>query len=448
MFIKYIVFIFFLINSLWLPAQTNWTGERVVDLFEKPEKVEWVKYYKGRFNDMNDVVITLAGDGKTIKGEMQYLRSKAIFYFVGETKKNKLILQEYDQEGFITGYLKGEYTEWGIRGEWQNTENNLGSKLRLEEVKSKVEVPSYCGDNKWIRTYRGNIGKDKTKMILQRNGAGKVVGSLIFLNKTNTRKIKGYSDTFDNFYLTIKDEMNRPQGKLEGSFDDKNKFNANYIKGNSKEFTCTFHPEAGLSVGCQEYADYATSYDVLFPKTRNQAFNNWIEEIMLTWNGQCKKYMNEIVTMRQTPVPSMRQMLRAHAWTDIDVYNNELVSGQMHFSNSWTKNSKSRNLNFDLNSGKEILAKDIFKSDFDQVTYAKKYMKNRLLQHAYAKDEKFIEWLNTQEFEAFNFRSEGIYFATDFHPIYGRQSVTIPYKKLESFFVKNNIIQNFLKGKY
>ena len=448
MTIKYIVFVFFLINSLALSAQTNWTGERVVGLFEKPDKVEWVKYYKGRFNDMNDVVVTLAGDGKTIKGEMQYLRSKAIFYFVGETKKNKLILQEYDTEGFITGYLKGEYTEWGIRGEWQNTKNDLGSKLRLEEVKTKVEVPSYCGDNKWIRTYKGNIGKDKTKMILQRNGAGKVVGSLIFLNKTNTRKIKGFSDTFDNFYLSIKDEMNRPQGKLEGSFDDKNKFNANYIKGNSKEITCTFHPETDLSVGCQEYADYATSYDVLFPKTRNQAFNNWIEEIMLIWNGQCKKHMNDIITMRQTPVPSMRQMLRAHAWTDIDVYNNELISGQMHFSNSWTKNSKSKNLNFNLKSGKEILAKDIFKSDFDQVTYAKKYMKNRLLQHAYAKDEKFIEWLNTQEFEAFNFRSEGIYFATDFHPIYGRQSVTIPYKKLEDFFVKNNIIQNFLKGKF
>ena len=429
-------------------GQTNWTGETVIGLFEKPDKVEWVKYYKGRFNDMNDVVVTLASDGKTIKGEMQYLRSKVFFYFVGETKKNKLILQEYDPEGFITGYLKGEFTEWGIRGEWQNTENNLGSKLRLEEVKTKVEVPSYCGDNKWIRTYRGNIGKDKTQMILQRNAAGKVVGSLIFLNKTNTRKIKGYSDTFDNYYLTIKDEMNRPQGKLEGSFDDKNKFNANFIKVNNKEFTCTFHPEADLSVGCQEYADYATSYDVLFPKTRNQAFNNWIEEIMLTWNGQCKKYMNEIVTMRQTPVPSMRQMLRAHAWTDIDVYNNELISGQMHFSNSWTKNSKSQNLNFNLKSGKEILAKDIFRSDFDHVAYAKKYMKNRLLQHAYAKNERFIEWLNNQQFEAFNFRSEGIYFATDFHPIYGRQSVTIPYKKLEDFFVKNNIIQNFLKGKF
>ncbi len=448
---KYHHIVFILVFSLFsvaLTAQTFWTGEPILGLFEKPEKVEWVKYYKGRFNDMNDVVITLAGDGKDIKGEMQYLRSKTVFYLVGEAKKNKLTLQEYDVEGLVTGYFKGEYTEWGIRGEWQNIENNLGSKLRLEEVKNRVEVPSYCGDNKWVRTYSGNIGRDKAKMILQKNGAGKVMGTFIFLNKTNTRKIKGYSDTFDNFYLTIKDEMNRPQGKIEGSFDEKNKFNANYTKNNGKEIACTFHPDVDLSVGCQEYADYATSYDVLYPKTRNESFNDWIEKIMLSWNGACKKYMNEIVTMRQVPVPSMRQMLRSHAWTDIDVYNDELISGQIHFSSSWTKNAKSQNLNFNLKTGKEILAKDIFKSDFDQVAYAKKYMKNRMLQHAYAKDVKFVEWLDTQQFEAFNFRSEGIYFATDFHPIYGRQSVTIPYKKLKDFFVKNDIIQNFLKGKY
>lgn len=448
---KNIVYIFSLFIFVFggnLSAQTFWTGEPVLGLFEKPEKVEWVKYYKGRFNDMNDVVLTLASDGKNIKGKMEYLRSKAVFYLVGEVKKSKLILQEYDSEGLITGYLKGEYVESGIRGQWQNVDNNLGSDLKLEEVKNRVEVPSYCGDNKWVRIYTGNIGKDKARMILQKNGAGKVVGTFIFVNKTNTQKIKGYSDAFDNFYLTIKDEMNQPQGKIEGSFDDRNKFNVYYTKTNGKEFTCTFHADINLPVGCQEYADYATSYDVLYPKTRNEAFNQWIEKIMLTWNGKSKKYMNEIVTMRQTPVPSMRQMLRAHAWTDIDVYNSDVISGQIHFSSSWTKNPTSQNLNFNLKSGKEILAKDIFKSEFDQVAYAKKYMKNRLLQHAYAKDVKFLEWLNTQKFAAFNFRSEGIYFATDYHPLYGRQSVTIPYKKLKEFFVKNDIIQNFLKGKY
>ena len=448
---KNIVYIFSLFIFVFggnLSAQTFWTGEPVLGLFEKPEKVEWVKYYKGRFNDMNDVVLTLASDGKNIKGKMEYLRSKAVFYLVGEVKKSKLILQEYDSEGLITGYLKGEYVESGIRGQWQNVDNNLGSDLKLEEVKNRVEVPSYCGDNKWVRIYTGNIGKDKARMILQKNGAGKVVGTFIFVNKTNTQKIKGYSDAFDNFYLSIKDEMNQPQGKIEGSFDDRNKFNVYYTKTNGKEFTCTFHADINLPVGCQEYADYATSYDVLYPKTRNEAFNQWIEKIMLTWNGKSKKYMNEIVTMRQTPVPSMRQMLRAHAWTDIDVYNSDVISGQIHFSSSWTKNPTSQNLNFNLKSGKEILARDIFKSEFDQVAYAKKYMKNRLLQHAYAKDVKFLEWLNTQKFAAFNFRSEGIYFATDYHPLYGRQSVTIPYKKLKEFFVKNDIIQNFLKGKY
>lgn len=440
--------IFFSLFSAMLSAQTFWTGEPVLGLFEKPEKVEWVKYYKGRFNDINDVVLTLAGDGKDIKGKMEYLRSKTVFYLVGEAKKNNIILQEYDPEGLITGYLKGEYSESGIRGTWQNVDNNLGSNLKLEEVKNKVEVPSYCGDNKWVRIYTGNIGKDKARMILQKNGAGKVKGSFIFLNKTNTQKIKGYSDTFDNYYLTIKDEMNHPQGKIEGSFDDKNKFNVNYIKASGKEFTATFHPDVNLPVGCHEYADYATSYDVLYPKTRNESFNEWIEEIMLAWNGNAKKYMNEIVSMRQTPIPSMRQMLRAHAWTDIDVYNKDLISGQIHFSSSWTKNPTSQSLNFNLKSGKEILAKDIFKAEFDYVAYAKKYMKNRLLQHAYAKDTNFIEWLDTQQFETFNFRSEGIYFATGYHPLYGRQSVTIPYKKLKAFFVKNDIIENFIKGKY
>lgn len=431
-----------------LSAQSGLEDDPVVEMFDKPQKVEWVKHYKGRLNDMNDVAVTLAKEGKNVKGELQYLRSKAVFYLAGELKKDKLILQEYDLAGQISGYISGEFFNQGLRGSWQNTGNTLGANIRLKEVKNRVDVPTYCGNNKWIRFYTGQLGRDKTRMVLQKNSGAHISGTLNIFNKNGTQNLKGYTDIFDNIYLTIKDEMARPQGKLEGTFDDQKKFNANYIKKNGKEISCTFHLNKTLPMACQEYADYTSDFDVLYPKTQNESFNKWIENIMQVWEADCKKYTEKKSEMIQVPTPVMRKSLRAYGWSDVDIYTDDFISGQLHFFTSWKERPTSRNLNFNFKTGKEILASDIFKSDFNYADYAKKYLINRLLQHKLSKDEVFKKWLSQQSFSAFNFRHEGVYFATDFHPLYGRQSITIPYKKLKPFFTKNNIIQNLLKGKY
>ena len=57
-------------------AQTALPQHAVIQLFEKPHKVQWVKHYKGRIDDLNDIALSLAYDGKQCKGQLTYLRSK------------------------------------------------------------------------------------------------------------------------------------------------------------------------------------------------------------------------------------------------------------------------------------------------------------------------------------------------------------------------------------
>lgn len=446
---KTILILLFIVSQIvGSMAQDLASADPVCQMFEKPQKIKWVKHYKGRLDDMNDVAVTLACDGKKVKGEMQYLRSKVNFFLVGELKKDKIVLQEYDEASLVTGYIKGDVSESGIRGNWQNIDNSIGATLLLEEVKQRADVPGHCADNKWIRFYKGNIGKDKTYLNLQKNGAGKITGTIVFPNKGGSQNISGHQDVFDNVHLKIKDQMANPRGRLEGTFDEKKKFNANYIKQNNREYVCTFNLEKTLPLGCSEYADYVTSYDVLYPKTKHEKFNKWIKTIIEEWNTACKKYAEDVQRINMTPKPVMRKTLRAHGWSDVDILNKDLISGQLYFFRSWEEKSTSRNLNYDFKNDKEILASDIFQEDFDYQKYVKKYLRNRLLQHKLSKDDDFRKWLDGQTFNVFSFRREGIYFATDFHPIYGRQEVTIPYKKLKPFLVKNHITQNFLKGKY
>ncbi|MEM9820250.1 MAG: hypothetical protein AAF985_04235 [Bacteroidota bacterium] len=425
-------------------AQNSIAQHSITQLFEKPQKIQWIKHFKGRMDDLNDVSISLAFDGKNCRGQLVYLRSKAQFDLVGFLKKGKLQLQEFDYKGRLTGHLDGEIKPQGLIANWTNYNQQIGGQFRLAEVDREATVPTYCGDNKWIRAYKGMVGKEKVELILQKEGDHRLSGNIYFKSKDQTYNVQGHMDLFDNVYLTLKDDWAQVRGKMEGTFGDRQKFNLTFSYPEGKENICTFNLKSKWAIGCVEYADYAANYNILYPKLKNAAFNQWMEQMTNDWVAQCKEQSTKVSAKVEEPSPSMRAIVRASAWVNIDYLSSDLISGLLTSNQNWKDHQSNKTIVYDLKKERAVQLVDIFKSDFDYRNFLRRQLNKSIANHQFYKDFAFREWLSKEDFAYFSVRKEGIRFCTRFHPIYGQQQMTIAYSKLKPFVKTDGPIDHLL----
>ena len=402
-------------------------------LFEKPKKIEWVKYYQGRIDDMNDIAVNLAYDGKFCKGELIYLRSKEKLHLVGTIKKNKLSFQEINGNRSLSGYLNGEFTATGILGEWSNFDNTIAGKIVLKEVSRPALVPTHCGDNKWIRLYSGLVGNEKVNLIVHKLANENISGIAYFKGKHTSYYVSGNFDQFDNLYIYLKDNYIQPFGKFEGSLGDNQTFIATYFPEEGEPLICSFRLNETMQIDCSEYADYSSSYDIIFPSIQNAFFHQWMKTLTNNWINSCQKYLEDVKQLNPDQNPAMRYSIRANAWCSIDYFSNDLVSGLLNCSTTWNEKTEHKNINFDLTTGREITLEDVFKTDFDYKALIKKRLHKEIRKYKLYKQYHYREWLSGETFPYFTLRKEGLNFYTDFNPIYGQQQITIPYEDLASF---------------
>ena len=64
-----------LLSPIFCHAQKIDAKDYVKSLFENQAEIQWVKHYKGRIDDLNDVAITLGFDGTDCKGRLTCLLS-------------------------------------------------------------------------------------------------------------------------------------------------------------------------------------------------------------------------------------------------------------------------------------------------------------------------------------------------------------------------------------
>ena len=153
--IKFILL--FILFPIFCAAQKMDTKDNVKAMFENPSDIQWIKHYKGRIDDLNDVSVTLAFDGEDCKGQITYLRSHTEFDLLGKIENRQLLLHEIDNSKKLSGSIIGIITGKIITGNWNNFDGSKGGNLLLTETEKEIDFPSYCGDNKWVRKYNGII---------------------------------------------------------------------------------------------------------------------------------------------------------------------------------------------------------------------------------------------------------------------------------------------------
>jgi hypothetical protein len=90
------------------------------------------------------------------------------------------------------------------------------------------------------------------------------------------------------------------------------------------------------------------------------------------------------------------------------------------------------------------LLSDIFAEGFDADKIIAGALNKVIEQHKLYSDYEFRKWLSVQRFPYFLIHRDGIAFCTAFDPVYGRQTIKIPYEQLKPFLKENSLLQHFI----
>jgi len=451
----FILGIFITIPSHEIQAQGDHSNTKISELFKNPKKIQWVKHYSGRVDDINDVGLIMAYDGKNCKGFITYLRSKERFKLEGDIVGQQLLLRETDTEESVTGHFEGnikkDFSE--INAHWFNREKTRAGVLKLKLVDSEVVFPSYCGDNKWVRKYTGAIKGEKVAFILQRNSDFDLNGVFSYITGERSYDIKGVMTNEKRFKVAIIDDFKQVIGAIEGEINPQNhRITGYWVTDDESKQRIGFYKSDDVTVGCIEYQDYMTTYDVTYPKSKNAAFNSYIDMTVQSWKDSCQSKVKQLKIKNPYPGPDERSLASAAGWFRIEYLSDTLISGYITFNKSWEDEHKDIAFNYDLLKGQSFTLYELFKLGVDYPAILRDKALRKLQFTTLYGNKGFQKWLEETEFELFTIRENGIRFSTAFHPIYGRQSVTIPFEDLEEYLnpyspVAYLYLENPIKGK-
>ena len=439
-FMKKLILILFFLQSLTTFAQTDSVSQQIKALFPS-SKMAWIKYYKGRIDDLSDVAIALGSDGKFCRGYMIYLRSNEKFSLDGTFIGDTLSLIELDMRKNTSGYLKGVQKGKRIEGNWSNYNGTIGGiQIVMNESEDLPQIPSFCGDNKWIHGYRGLFGDVAVDILLQKGGFGAIRGTGFFSKTGKSFDIKGtFDDTKLGMELTLKDDNSNKIGSMSLRQKSLNEYVGSFIPPDGKKRFGDMTRNDDISVGCIEFADYVASYDITYPKLKNTKFDIWMQGLVEEWFRINIAYINSIRYDNLDNVPEVRNVARAYGWCDLNYNSSDILSGFMVFGNSWTNRQRERVFIYDLIYGKEIFKEDIFLQDKNVDEFVKISIDNALKNNILYNEPDFRDWVATQKFDNITIRQEGINFSST-GIAYGRQGVTITYKELMPYLKQGGAI--------
>ncbi len=414
----------------------------IVKFFEKPADLKWVRYFKGRLDDATVVNLTLGFDGRNCRGYLTYEQSSIRFNLSGLLDTAGFALEEQDMARNLTGRLIGNFNNRRLEADWINADNTIGRRLEAEEINAGQTQILNCSDNKWSSRYITRFNGARCDMVLVRSYNGALDGFLWVESDARTYKLKGEIKNDGTYEMEVLGSGDGLAALLSGNLKPGQNLECNWV-GSGERRSFKFILKDNFQLGCYEYADYASSYDILYPNTPCTYCNAQLNEKVSQWVARCKTSFSE---KKIALTPANRCSQRASAWPEIVSWTDNLLAGYVTFTDTWTDQAQGISFNYDLRTNKEIILDDLFNKGFNAQKYLIDWANREMPKlSSFASDPKYREWLNKEGFPLFALRREGLEISTLFHPQYGRQTLLVPYSGLKAYFKKDSPVWEFLK---
>ena len=349
-------------------------------------------------------------------------------------------LEERSDKEQTTGFVSGRIQGKSLTAEWNNSDNSLGGRIEAEEV--PLAAPVNCSDNKWSSRYITRYNNARCDMVLVRAQGGILDGFMWIESDGETYRLKGEIKPDGTYELDALGDADRLVAIISGEFKAGQGTVCRWTgSGEKREFK--FILKDHFQMGCYDYADFNTSFDVLHPHTICEPCNTWLDEQVKEWLEKCKAAF-ESRQLKQTP--ETRNVQRASAWPEITCWTDNLLSGYLTFSDTRSSETQGISYNFDLKNGKLINPEDLFVKSFSWKNWFADFANREMPKlPSFAADPQFRSWLVEEGFPLMVIRREGFELSTLFHPFYGRQTLFVPYSSIKNSVRKDGPLGEFVK---
>jgi hypothetical protein len=415
----------------------------IARVFDKNADLKWIRLFKGRLDDVTLVDLHLGFDGRSCRGYLLYPKSKTRLRLEGVfLDSTRFKLEEYDAARQISGKLEGRLSGRHIEADWTNHNASFGSRLEADEPLAGQTLSVNCGDNKWVIRYITRFNGARADMVLSRTHNGYLYGYLWIEADEKTYKINGEADKTGSFSAKLSLPDGKTAATLRGSLKNPQNIDCTW-SGSGEQRAFKFAQKERLVMGCQEFADFTTSFDALWPRTAACAgCNTWLDQKISDWLSRSK---TAVASKRETPAPSARFANRASAWGEVVCWTETIFSGRLMFSDTWS-DAQGIAFNFDLRTGKEIGLNDLFNKTFDAKKWLEAFVKKESPKLTpYANDARYREWIAKQGFPLISIHRDGLQLSSVFHPEYGSRHLIVPYAELKPYMKKDNPIGDLVK---
>ena len=401
------------------------------------------RYYHGRFDDLVEILISLNCFEDECIGELVYLRSKQKFQLEGIIKGSAFKLQEIDYQDNISGYLEGTIDGANLSAAWYNYDRSRGAKIYAKKTDDSELLPAHCGNNKRFYIYKndGEERENKLMFLLENESA---ISGTIYLE--NIGSSNSFRTTLHDRYFSIPLYNSSNLHIADANVSIKsNQVEIQTISKNEKRLKHKLELESSLGIDCIEYGDYILTYDISYPKTRNERLNQYLDSTFNKLTTVCENKMSKLLKKYPEPVPALRYTELITGRVELSFFDKYYASGIIDFGSTDTKINNSEAFIINLKKEDPRLNQSI--SRLRQILQKEKkdLLAQYLANSSFKENEQFKDWIIDDGIQHFTISSDGLNYSSNPHPVFGRIKLTIPWNESRKYISKNHPLYRYVK---
>ncbi len=393
---------------------------------DKTVKQEWY----GTIDGIHPIHLTLQIKNGKCVGKYTLLSSKQTFELEGNLENHDIFLQEIDDQLKISGNLSFKNSEEKVSGIWSHP---LGYQfLRMDLWKSGQETNDFnCQESNWRKIYFGILDKSNLKVqILKENNRDLKID--LSLDRINISGIsKCLSDDCRSFEVTAP-EFEHIYTKFIFTFLEDNRLSLQVLKKEGSNSMVRLTLDDHLKFNCQNYANYNSRFDIIYPEISNEFFNGFID-MQLKSFGVNKIRTNSL----ENHIPENRFSENISIWTDIHYFSKKYISGIITKQSNLKGDNQRIAFVIDLEKSKVLSPGFAFKKPQNLIQRKKSFLSDQKKNYRPFQLELIKDWIATEKFEYVTISKNGFLFITEFNNIFGERQILLPYGKLSKDLKKD-----------
>ena len=232
---------------------------------------------------------------------------------------------------------------------------------------------------------------------------------------------------------------------------------ANYacqIKHKGKTTTLSLSDRT-ISIGSQLYRwkedlpvrhisghDHHYLYSFIVPDLEQKDFDEFFTFII---DNKVNSFLKSMDIDPSDPQPDQRLMYRCYGDMVITLMTDEFISGHLLIQDVQSQRTATHPFTFDRNKKRFLKLREIWNDDFNFSYFLKSLIENQKREILSSEKGEIRQLLKDQPFSHFGLTPEAMVFYTDFHFVYGRRSIYVPYDEIHTFIDDKTLSQYIRK---